>query len=184
MVRLATISGVVFFDLRGLFGPACIDEFIGVIVFVRAQRDAGNPDLIVHGQADEAAIQEVVLDLLHELALRTHAEEDLQEHRAQQLLRCDAGTLALDVCLIHAGEQAVHLAQCFVDHGPNRAQRVTAGTKSSRRRLMKRLSVKVSAPRIVWGLVLQLSGSTSNVCDAPRVDWRGVFSSLLGLANR
>lgn len=90
-------------------------------------KDAGNPDRIVHGQANEPAIQEVVLGLLHELALRANAEEDLQEHRAQQLLRCDAGTPALDVGLVHAGEQAVHLEQRFVDHRADRAQRVIRG---------------------------------------------------------
>ena len=43
----------------------------------------GNSDGVVHGQANEPTVQEVVLGLLRELALRANAEEDLHEHRAQ-----------------------------------------------------------------------------------------------------
>ena len=58
---------------------------------------AGHPDRIVHGQADEPAKQQVVLGLLHQLALRAHAVEQLNEHGAQQLLGGNAGASAFDV---------------------------------------------------------------------------------------
>ena len=56
------------------------------------------------------------MGLLHELALRADTEEDLQQHGAQQLLWSDAGAPALDVSLVHAGKQVIHLDQRFVDH--------------------------------------------------------------------
>ena len=84
--------------------------------------DRGYPDGIVHGQANEPAKQEVVLSLLHELALRAHAVEDLKEHGTQQFLGGDAGAPALDVFLVHAAEQGIHLQQSCVDHHTDGAQ--------------------------------------------------------------
>lgn len=62
--------------------------------------------------------------MLHEFALRASVTEDLQEHRAHQLLWCDAEASAHDVGLVHLGKQAVHLEQGFVDHRLAREQRL------------------------------------------------------------
>jgi dienelactone hydrolase len=73
-----------------------------------------HPRRVVRRQPNEPAEQQVVLRLLHELALRAHAEQDLQQHRAQQLLRRDARAADLDAGLVHPREQLVHLGQRLV----------------------------------------------------------------------
>ena len=83
----------------------------------------GHPDGIVHGKAFEPAEQQVVLGLLHELALGAHAVKHLQQHGAQQLLGGDARSAAFNVSLVHAREQRIHLYQGLVDYlayGPRR----------------------------------------------------------------
>ena len=86
-----------------------------------------NPDCIVHGQADEPAKQQVVLGLLHELALRAHAVEHLNEHGPQQFLGGNAGTPAFDVSRVHLTKQVVHVRQGLVDHQTDHAQGVIKG---------------------------------------------------------
>src|SRR5476649_3085145 len=53
--------------------------------------DGGYPNGIVHRQPDKPTKQQVILNLLHQLALGAHAIEHLQQHRAQQLLWRNAG---------------------------------------------------------------------------------------------
>ena len=65
--------------------------------------------------------------LLHQLALRAHAVEHLDEHGAQQLLGGNAGAPALDVGRIHLGKQIVHLLQGLVDHDADHPQGVVGG---------------------------------------------------------
>ena len=84
---------------------------------------------INHGQADEPAVQHVVLDLLHELAFRTNAVEHLQKHGAQQFLGRDVGQPVPDARLVHSGKQRIHFHQCLVDHLAYRAQRMVARDK-------------------------------------------------------
>lgn len=72
--------------------------------------------------------------------------------------RCDAGTPTLDVGLVHASEQAVHLEQRFIDHRADRTQGV-----------IRRYEVLQAAHREqalgegidsahVWGLVCNCQG--------------------------
>jgi len=91
--------------------------------------DRGHPHRIVHGQAHKPAKEHVVLDLLHEHALGAHAVEHLQQHRAQQLLRCNTGAAALDVRLVHPGKQSIHRHQCLVDHLADLSQRMVSRYK-------------------------------------------------------
>lgn len=95
--------------------------------FAVLAEDGGHPHGVVHGQADEPAKQQVVLGLLHELALRAHAVEHLQQHGAQQFLGRDAGTAALDVGLVHPREERIHLHQGGFDHLAGGAQRMALG---------------------------------------------------------
>ena len=95
--------------------------------FAVLAEDAGHPNGIVHGQANEPAKQKVVLGLLHELALRAHAVEHLDEHGAQQLFGSNAGAPAFDVGRIHPGKQLVHVGQGFIDHHTDHAQGVIGG---------------------------------------------------------
>ncbi|MNT01458.1 hypothetical protein D3C72_1359240 [compost metagenome] len=83
--------------------------------------DRGHPNWVVHRQPDEPAKQQVVLRLLHELALGANAVEHLQQHGPQQLLRRDAGPATLDIGLVHLREQPVHLHQRLVGQGADRA---------------------------------------------------------------
>ncbi len=89
----------------------------------------GHPHRILHGQADEPAVQQVVLHLLHKLAFRAHAVEHLEQHGAQQLLGRDAGPPAFAVGLVHPGKQRVHFCQRLVDHLAYRAQRMVGRHK-------------------------------------------------------
>ena len=114
---------------ESLFTMRHLDDFMPADHPLRVIRimDSGHPDRIVHGQANEPAKQKVVLGLLHELALRAHAVEHLDEHGAQQLLGGNAGASALDVGRIHLGKQIVHLLQGLVDHDADHPQGVIKG---------------------------------------------------------
>ena len=89
----------------------------------------GHPHRLLHGQADEPAVQQVVLDLLHELALRTDAVKHLKQHGAQQFLGRDAGPPAFAVRFVHSCKQRIHLPQRLVDHLAYRAQRMVGRHK-------------------------------------------------------
>ena len=89
----------------------------------------GHPHRLLHRQADEPAVQQVVLDLLHELALRTDTVEHLKKHGAQQFLGRDAGPPAFAGRLVHCGKQPIHLPQRLVDHFAYRAQRMVGWHK-------------------------------------------------------
>ena len=82
----------------------------------------GHPYRILHRQADEPAVEQVVLDLLHELALRANAVEHLEQHGAQQFFGRDAGPPAFDVSFVHCGKQSVHQHQRLARHLAYRAQ--------------------------------------------------------------
>ena len=84
---------------------------------------------VLDGQADEPAEQQVVLDLLDELPLAAHAVQHLQQHGPHELLRGDARAAAIDIGLVHGRELGVHLGQCLIDPGADRAQRVVGGDK-------------------------------------------------------
>ena len=84
--------------------------------------DRRNPHGIVHRQPDKPAEQQVVLDLLHQLALRADVVQHLQQHGAQQLFGRDTGTALLDVGFVHFGEQTVHLIQHRIGHLTDSAQ--------------------------------------------------------------
>ena len=75
----------------------------------------------VHRQADEPAEHHVVGELLHQLALRAHREECLEQQGSQQLLRWDRGTADLRVKLIERRGQAT---QGGVHERTNHSQRM------------------------------------------------------------
>ena len=79
------------------------------------------PDRRVHRQADEPAEQQVVVQLLHELALRAHRIESLQQQRPQQLLGRDRRPADVRIEPVEGRRQH---GQRLVDDGPDRPQRV------------------------------------------------------------
>ncbi len=79
------------------------------------------PDLIVDRQSDEPAKQQVVLQLLDQLALGADGIEDLQQCGADQFLRWDRGAAAVGVDRV---EQPAQPNQGFIDQAADRAQRV------------------------------------------------------------
>ena len=83
-----------------------------------------HPHRVIHRQSDEPAVQQVVLDLLHQLSLRTHAVEHLQQHRPQQFLWRDARPTAALVFGIHLREQHIQPLQCTVHLFADRPQRM------------------------------------------------------------
>jgi len=89
------------------------------------RKDSGHPNRVVHGESDKPAKKQVVIGLLHELALRTDATEDLKQHDAQQLLRRDAGAPTFNIAEHHIspakkrGREVKHRDQFPTDiHAP------------------------------------------------------------------
>ena len=73
--------------------------------------DGAVPHRVIHAQANEPSEQQVVVELLDELALAADREEDLHEQRTQQLLGRNRRAAGMRVALIeqrtHVGENAV-----------------------------------------------------------------------------
>ncbi len=57
------------------------------------------------GKDVEPAIEQAVLRLLHQLALRSDAVKHLQQHGTQKLLWGNGGSTALALSGIHAGQE-------------------------------------------------------------------------------
>jgi hypothetical protein len=77
------------------------------------------PHRIVRGKPDEPAIQQIVVELLHQLSLRADAVEHLQQQRAQQPLRRHRRTSIAGVKPAKAVRQ---LTQNFAHQGADLAQ--------------------------------------------------------------
>jgi hypothetical protein len=73
------------------------------------------PHGLVEVHADEPAVQQVVFNVLHQLALGADREQRLNQAGAQQALRSDGGTPASRIqCL----EIVIHIDQDGVDQHP------------------------------------------------------------------
>jgi len=79
------------------------------------------PDLVVDRQSDEPAKQQIVLQLLDQLALGANRVEHLQQRGTNELLRWDRGAAAVGVDRV---EQPVQPHQGFIDQLAHRTQRV------------------------------------------------------------
>src|SRR5574341_177609 len=79
------------------------------------------PHRVVHVEADEPPEKEVVVELLHQLALAPDRIEDLEQLRPEQLLGRDRRAADLRVQRLEAWRQ---LDQELVDQRPDRAERV------------------------------------------------------------
>ena len=79
------------------------------------------PDRIVDAEPDEPAEQQVVVELLHQLPLRAHRVERLQQQRPQQLLRRDRGPAVQRVELLELRRQR---RQRGIDDRQDRPQRM------------------------------------------------------------
>lgn len=89
------------------------------IAVLRERRVA--PHVVIHRKADEPAVQQIDVQLLHQQALAADAEQHLDKHRAGLLLRRDrwpAGPSA------HRIEGRGQLVQGLVDDLPDVAKRV------------------------------------------------------------
>ena len=64
------------------------------------------------------------MDLFHQLPLAPDAIQHLQQHRFEQLLRGNAGTVSLDVGFVHGVEPLIHRCQNLFDPLPDGAQRM------------------------------------------------------------
>jgi hypothetical protein len=79
------------------------------------------PDRRIHRQADEPAEQQVVIELLHQLAFRAHRVESLEQQGPQQLLGRDRRPAEIGIELVEGRRQH---RQRLVDDRPDRPQRV------------------------------------------------------------
>ncbi len=82
------------------------------------------PHRVLDGQTHEPSEQQVVGNLLDELALAADAVQHLQQHRPHELLGRDARPAALHVGLVHRRELGIHLGQRLIQPGADRAQRM------------------------------------------------------------
>jgi hypothetical protein len=60
------------------FGHLTVEQALPIL-----REHADVPDAIVHVQADEPSVEQVVVELLHELPLAADAVQDLEQQRAQ-----------------------------------------------------------------------------------------------------
>ena len=104
------------------------------------------PDCILDRQADEAAEQQVVVDLLDELALTVHAREHLQQHGSHELFGRDAR--AAWASYMAEKRSCILASASFVHVRIGRSGRV-AETKASGLTVENRLTLKPSLPHIV-----------------------------------
>jgi len=74
------------------------------------------PDLIIHGETDKPAQQEIIIKLLHQQAGAADGVQDLQQQGAQQLLRGD-GRAPLPG--IHGLELPGQFGQGLIHHVPD-----------------------------------------------------------------
>src|SRR5215813_7763221 len=80
-----------------------------------------NPYRLVHAETNEPAVEQVVVELLHQLPLRADGIERLQQERPQQSLRRDRRPAAVRV---RPGKFAVERRQHLVHDRPHQPQRV------------------------------------------------------------
>ena len=79
------------------------------------------PNFVLDVQADEPAVQQVVVDRLDQLAFAADGEQDLQQQGLEQHLRRHRRSATAGV---HRFELAVHARQQRIHHGAQLAQRV------------------------------------------------------------
>lgn len=77
------------------------------------------PHAVIHGKADEPAVQEVVLDVLHQLPLGADGKEHLDKAGPQQPFGRDAGATGTGIQLL---EGRVHRRQDAIDQHPQLPQ--------------------------------------------------------------
>jgi hypothetical protein len=105
------------------FEELCCD--IGVEQSVTVLRECRMiPHGIIDAEPNEPAEQQIVVDLLHQLALGAHRVEGLQQRGAQQALGCDR---LAPRALVEPLELGIERGQHVVDDCPDRAQRVLGG---------------------------------------------------------
>src|SRR6266487_1747083 len=97
-------------------------KHLAVLQSVAVLREGGRvPDRVVGRKPHEPAIQEIVVQLLHQLAFRPDAVEHLEQQRAQQLFRRNRGTAFARVELPQA---TVQFAQYIAHKLPDLPQRM------------------------------------------------------------
>ena len=84
----------------------------------------GDPHGVIDAEADEPAEQQIVVELLHELALAPHRVEHLKQERAEQLLRRDRRAAPVGV---EGVEPRRERDQRAVDHRAHGTQRMVGG---------------------------------------------------------
>ena len=81
----------------------------------------GDPNRVVDTKADKPAKHQIVLHLLHQLALGSNREQDLDQAGPDQPLGGDRRTAEIDV---EWGKLAIEAGEGVIDHLPDLAQRM------------------------------------------------------------
>jgi hypothetical protein len=99
-----------------------LGKHLAVLQPVAVLREHGRvPDRVVGRKSHEPTVQKIVIQLLHQLALRPDAVENLQQQCAQQLLRRDRGAA---LARVKPRKAAVQFAEHFPDKRANLPQRM------------------------------------------------------------
>src|ERR1039458_4037878 len=99
-----------------------LGKHLAILQSVSILREGGRvPDQVVRRKPHEPTVQEIVVQLFHQLPFRPNAVEHLEQQCAQQLLRRDRGTSFARVELPQA---AVQLAEHLTDKLPDLPQRM------------------------------------------------------------
>ena len=123
-----SVHGEVFFRQQALLARLLqhlLEERLRDVAFQQPLAVLGEhrhvPHRIVHVQAHEPAVQQVVIQLLHQLPFAADGVEHLQQQRPQQLLGRYRGPAPLGVQRAKARRQ---IRQHLIHHLPQRSQRV------------------------------------------------------------
>ena len=132
-----------------------------------------HPYRLVNAKSDEPAVQQVVIELFHQLPLRPDRIECLQQKRPQQPLRCDRRPSAVRVSL---GKIAVERRQNLVHHTRTSA---TGASQEPASQGQRKKTVRLSAHLSRASVPPEIADTTNHIRN--RLSG-GFFSSLLELA--
>src|SRR5450631_1263007 len=147
-------------------------KHLAILQSVPVLREGGGvPDRIVRRKPHEPAVQEIVVQLFHQLSFRSNAVEHLEQQCAQQLLRRDRGTSFARVELPQA---AVQFAEHLTDKLPDLPQRMARRNPRLRRYVRKQptLILKSTPHANLRRFVIETESSYSRYGE-------GFFSKLL-----
>ena len=133
------------------------------------------PDAIVGRKTHEPAVQEIVVQLLHQLPFRADAVEHLQQQGAQQLLRRDRGA---PLARVQRPQAAVQFAEHVAHKLPDLPQWMARRHPRLRRNVRKQSALILECPAHDCLRRFGISKLNHNPCSTARVFQQTVRDAL------